>query len=457
MRTNPRTRRGAAAMVASAGLAASALAALPASATIVNVEPGHNVTVFHNIDFVAVSGWADGESVTVNVFRGDALIGTATGDASDPEATGSSGLEVNHGPEGTPVAGDCWEGHTPDIRPGDRITVSNGTLTDTVRVDNIAFTGRPRALRSGDIVVPFVAKRFNGDPIPARIIDSAEFRAASNNSVRFEGNRVIVERRPGAAPGQYWSRYRAPFRPTRNDSESPFNQAQLRRALLGDGHAIGYGHLDPVPAEAMLHDGLDDAPGPAPGCEAAPSAQWTVQNVTPGAINRTNVAGGLTLSGLAQDAQSVQVTLNDSDPATAASPVKTATLTGQRWTADFTARQVRGLNGRIRAAVQFTLADGSFTDRSTTVLKDLVAPKAPQASLRSGTYGRTRQVALRSAPGNQIRYTLGNGKQARPTRNSGTVYKGNRIRISASQTLKMIAVDPAGNVSPLAKRVYRIR
>jgi Chitobiase/beta-hexosaminidase C-terminal domain len=459
MSTKRLTRRGGAALVASAGLAASALAALPASATIQNVEAGHNVTVFHNIDFVAVSGWDDGESVTVNVFRGGALIGTATGDASDPEATGSSGLEVNHGPEGAPVAGDCWVGHTPDIRPGDRITVSNGTLTDSVIVDNIAFTGRPRALRNGDIVVPFVAKRFNGDPIPVGLIDSAEFRAAANNSVRFEGNRVVVERRPGAAPGQYWSRYRAPFRPSRNDSENPFNQAQLRRALLGDGHAVGYGHLDPVPAEAMLHDGLDDTPGPAPGCEDAPSAQWTA-NATPGAINSSNLAGGLQVSGLAQDAQSVRVTLTDSDPATAAAPVKVATLSNpdgrQRWTADFTAAQLRGLTGRIRAAVQFTMADGAFT-RSTSVVKDLVAPKAPQASLRSGTYSQTKRVALRSAAGNQIRYTLGNGRQARPTRNSGTVYRGNRIRISATQTLKMIAVDPAGNVSALAKRRYVIR
>jgi hypothetical protein len=266
------SRRSAAAFAAVGGLAASGLAALPASATIVNVEPGHNITVFHNIDFVTTTGWAAGEEITVNVHRRGVLIGTTTGAASDPELTGSFGLEVNHGPEGAPVAGDCWEGTTPDIRPGDRISVTNGTVTDAVRVDRIRFTGRPQELGSGAIVVPFVAKRVGGTPIPVGQIDSAEFRAASNNQVRFEPDRIVVERRPGAGPGQYRMRYRSPFRPSRNDQNNPLNQAQLRRVLLRDGHAIGFGHVDPLPLEGMLVDGLNDTPGPALGCEAAPSA-----------------------------------------------------------------------------------------------------------------------------------------------------------------------------------------
>jgi hypothetical protein len=460
MNRNILTRRRGATVIAAAGLGASALAALPASATItdVGVTAGHNITVFHNIDFVAVFGWAEGETLTVTVERGNTVIGTSTGaTVVTPEGPG---LEVNHGPEGAPVAGDCWVGHTPDIRPGDRITVTNGTLTDQVIVDNIAFTGRPSALRSGDIVVPFVAKRANGRAIPAAFIDSAEFRAASNNQVRFEGNRVRVERQPGGAPGEYRMRYRAPFRPSRNDDNAPFNQRQLRRALLGDGHAVGFGHVAPLPLESMLYDGLDDAPGPAPGCEAAPSAQWKVASVAPGSVNLANRANGLAVRGVSFDTESVTVALSDNDPATTGAPTATVTPTGaglQQWTAQFTQADLRGLNGRIRAVATFVLADGQFADRSTTLVKDLVAPNAPRASLRSGTYNRTKLVALRSAPNNQIRYTLGNGKQARPTAARGTLYRGNRIRITATQTLKMVAVDPAGNVSPLAKRRYRIR
>lgn len=351
MNRRPFTRRHGAALVAVAGLGASALAAMPASATVTDlgVNTGHNITVFHNIDFVAVFGWTEGEELTVTVERGNAVIGTSTGAAvATPEGPG---MEVNHGPEGAPVAGDCWVGHTPDIRPGDRVTVTNGTLTDQVVVDNIAFTGRP-SVRSGDIVVPFVAKRANGNAIPAAFIDSAEFRAASNNSVRFEGNRVLVERQPGGAPGEYRMRYRSPFRPSRNDSETPFNQAQLRRALLGDGHAVGFGHVAPLPLESMLYDGLDDAPGPAPGCEAAPSAQWKANSATPGVVNVTNRAQGLTVRGLSHDATAVNVALSDSDPATPAAalsvPATLSAATGvQQWSARFTQQQLQNLNRRI--------------------------------------------------------------------------------------------------------------
>jgi hypothetical protein len=458
MNRNPFSRRKSAVVIAAAGLTATALAAIPASATLSGpgVAEGRNITVFHNIDFIAAFGWTLGEELTVTVARNGVTIGTSTGPAVDtPEGPG---LEVNQGPEGAPVAGDCWVGQTPDVRPGDVVTVTNGTETDQVTVDNFAFTGRPREAGNGDILVPFLAKRANGNVIPADFIDSAEFRAATNNQVRFEGNRVVVQRQPGGRPGEYQMRYRAPFRPSRNDDENPFNQTQLRRALLGDGHAVGFGHVAPLPRESMLLDGLDDAPGPAPGCEGAPSAQWKVSAVAPGSVNLRNRANGLTVRGLAHDAESVSVALSDSDPTTSGAPTGTVNLAGagrQQWNVPFTARQLRGLDGRIRVAATFVLADGQFADRSVTVLKDLVAPKAPRVSLAAGSYNRTKRVALRSAPNNQIRYTLGD---TRPTRNSGTVFRpGRRIRISSTQTLKAIAIDPAGNVSELGKWRYRIR
>jgi hypothetical protein len=254
--------------LAVATLVPTLLSTTPAQGTVVNVGAGHNITVFHNIDFVAVFGYDLGEVLTVQVIRNGNVIGEATGAAAGeaPEI----GLEVNHGPEGAPVAGDCWEAPfgTPNIGPGDRIRVTSATsdVVDEVIVDRIRFGRRgPSELRNGDIVVPFVAFRAgaNGAAIPPGFIDSAEFRAANNNQVRFEGN-VIVERRPGALPGQLRMRYRSPFRPARNRPN--WNQAQLRRALLGDGHATGFGHVEVLPAEGMLVDGLADTPGPALGC-----------------------------------------------------------------------------------------------------------------------------------------------------------------------------------------------
>jgi len=261
-------RARAAAAVAFAAMVPLAISTTPAEGTVVQVADTHNITVFHNIDFVAVFGYEPGELLTVQVVRNGTVIGTATGAARGdaPEI----GLEVNHGPVGAPLAGDCWEGNVPDIRPGDHITVTSPSGSDDeVVVDNIRFGARgPRELPTGDIVVPFQAFRADGTAIAPGFIDSAEFRAPRNNKVRFEANRVIVERRPGALPGQLRMRYKSPFRPSRNDDQNPFTQRQLRRALLGDGHAVGFGHVAVLPREAMLVDGLTDTPGPALGCPA---------------------------------------------------------------------------------------------------------------------------------------------------------------------------------------------
>ena len=233
--------------------------------------------------------------------------------------------------------------------------MSGAGFTDSVVVDNIAFTGRPRQLPSGGIVVPFNAYRANGRAIRPGAIDSAEFRAATNNSVRFEGNRVKVERRPGGKPGQLWQRYPSPFRPSRNDDEAPFNQRELRRALLRDGHATGIGHVAPLPQEGMLHDGLFDSPGPAIGC-AGVSAQWKVGRVSPKVITRSNRARGFTANGRTFDAQRVMVRLVDKDRGEPTRLVeKRATVTGRTWTVKFRPGQLRALDGRFRVSSLHTL------------------------------------------------------------------------------------------------------
>ena len=61
----------------------------------------------------------------------------------------------------------------------------------------------------------------------------------------------------------------------------------------------------------MLLDGLSETPGPAPGCKAAPSAQWGVTTAFPGAVNASNLARGLTVRGLATGATAVNVEPRD--------------------------------------------------------------------------------------------------------------------------------------------------
>ena len=221
--------------------------------------------------------------MTVTVERNGVLIGTATGAAADPEAAGVGGLEVNHGPEAAALPGDCWEGNTPDIRPGDVVTATGPTGTDQVIVDNIAFTGDPVEQRERQHHRSVRRPPANGNAIPAGRIDSGEFRGRGQQPGALRGS-------PRGSPWSYpasttWSTAH-PFQPTRNDDNAPFNQTQLRRALLGDGHAVGFGHVDPLPREAMLQDGLGDTPGPAPGCKPHRRPSGASPRRSPGASTR---------------------------------------------------------------------------------------------------------------------------------------------------------------------------
>jgi hypothetical protein len=458
--TTPSKRRMLA-IAASAALAAGtlgAVAAVPASGTQTGpgVRPGSNITVFHNIDFVAVFGYGRpvNRQVTVRVLRRGVVIGSASGPSIDAE--GLPGLEVNHGPEGAARPGDCWEGHTPDIRPGDVIRVTDARGTDQVTVDNIAFTGPPvEATPGGDVVVPFTARRANGDAIPAGFIDSAEFRAAANNQVRFEGPpSVVVEPDGSGTPGAYQMRYPAPFAPTRNDDLEPFDQDQLRAALLGDGHAVGFGHVDPLPRESMLYDGLEDTPGPAPGCESAPHATNAVSSVTPQVFNRRTPRNtSLRVAGFSNNAGVVQVRLQDANTTVTRPATITGPVDAQTWRATFTAAQLRNLSGNIRVNA---LVDGVQTSVGETIIKDTVAPSRPTTSLPGGRYRGNQVISLTSGASDQIRYTLGKGRQARPTANRGTLYRGGQIRLTSTRVLKMITVDEAGNVSPLVRVRYSL-
>ena len=452
VRSGPRRRR--AAVVASAALAASAMAAVPASATITpeGVAEGHNITVFHNIDFVAVTGWATGDPLTVTVQRGGVEIGTASGDASDPEATGAAGLEVNHGPEAAPIPGDCWEGTTPDIRPGDVVTVTNTATgdNDQVVVDDIRFTGNPFVAANGDVLVPFVARRANGAAIAPQFIDSPEFRATSR--LRFEATDILVQRAAGGAPGELVMRYPSPFTPSRN--RDLLNQTQLRNLLLGDGHAVGFGHTDPLPLEAMLQDGLTDTPGPAPGCESAPSTRWAVTSVTPATINLSNSSSGLLVRGRSSNATAVRAVLKDTAGAVVEKSIAITPALDQRWSLSFGPGELTPLNGNINVAGFYTVEGAELTGPTMTVLKDLVRPAAPRPSLPAGTYRRAR-VTLQNPAGDQIRYTLGNGSQPAPTATTGTLYR-KAIDIQTTRVLKAIAIDPAGNASAVTNVRYRI-
>jgi hypothetical protein len=434
-------------------VAGSAIAAVPASAFVLDPPAaGRNISVFHNLDFVAVFGYPDAGALQVDVVRGAHRIGTVSANAIvTPDGPG---LEINHGVEGTAGPGDCWTGSTPDIQPGDEIVVRSGADVDRIAVDHITIDGDPQLMPNGDIQVRGTAERANAtrDPIPANALDSAEFRLGG-----FRGAPDSIVATPGTTSG--WTAIINP--PYDGDLASFRNQgnlseAQRKEALLGRIHTIGYGHVEVPPAETQLFEG-EETPGPAAGCEASAGQSNAVTGTSDAVISQ--VSGDLVVNGTAMgsvlgatDADpatpvtGATISVDDTDPATPA-VTKTVVLPGgdeqQNWTATFTTPETAPLaDGPITVAATYTV--GATTDlggRSLTIAKDTTGP-AVTGDPAPGSYVSPRAVTLKGAAGDEIRFrTDGDATSGSPKADAPIA-----LPLGAT-TISWWAKDALGNVS----------
>ncbi|QIN81380.1 hypothetical protein GBA63_01125 [Rubrobacter tropicus] len=424
------------------------------------IQPGHNITVFHNLDFIAVFGYQVGEELTVQVFRGDHMIGTATGPAveADEGLPQNGALEVNHGPEGDPQPGDCWENFTPDILPGDRVVVTSaaGTVTEEVTVDGISMKA-PKDDTStadpSDVIVEGRASFADGTPIPVDRLDSGELRQASP---RFRAAPSAVERIPGTTDG-WRAIYRAPYDIVQ--MPAPLTAQQQKDAILNGDHAMGYGHVAPLPAETQLVDGVGGG-GPALGCEALAPKQSNA--VATSDDENVNIASDtLNLSGTAmEDVSGVDITLGDGDAATTDPTVSATNLAPgpggeQTWSAQFSRADLDALSdGTLTATGAYALSGGGTTTGATLELqKDTVAPGPATSDVPPGIYNTDKSVTLSAEAGAKVRYTT-DGTD--PSATTGALYDGQQINVTSSQTIKAIVVDAAGNPSSVASFGYTI-
>jgi len=459
-------RRRRSALVGAAALAAATLGAVdavPASGSVApgGVRPNRVITVVHNLDFVSVGGYVQlGREVTVRVVRNGVTIGTATGKTTHIADFGA-GLEVNHGVETFLRPGDCWEGHTPDIRPGDHVVLTDSGGRDEVVVDDIRFTGRPeQETGTGDVVVPFRAVDGRGAPILPGSLTATSFR---EDQLRYEAADIAIEPAPGDVPGEYRLRYTAPFAPSRSaddnpdpadapdPEEPPLTQDAIARALLGEGHTVGFEGA--YGGEGMTVEGVTDTPGPAPGCEGSRAVASGVSSVTPAVANQGNATAPMVVTGFSEDASVVEVELSDADTTVTATAELSDPAGPQTWRASVPATELAQLSGSIRVEAMVDGAPGDVRGKAT---RDTEAPDAPTVSLAAGTYRGAQGVTLGADPADRVRYTLGDGTQADPSATRGLLYRGGEIRIGASQTLKVVSVDEVDNVSSVVTRRYRI-
>jgi hypothetical protein len=460
--------------VACAG--AGALFATPALATQdpakgVQVRSGNHILVVHNVDFVGAFGatHTPGETMSVDVFRGDHRIAHAAGPAV-PTPDGP-GLEVNHGPVGAAQPGDCWDTVTADIKPGDKVVVTDAdggqdsTYVDEISVSSITGDDPvdplvPDVLLSDDVLVRGDARNVvTGAALPAAMLDSGEWRTTVGADRRGGGPAVTV-----AGSGAYTARYTGPgYGINRGGSTIP------KADVISAGHAFGYGHaVVPLPPEIQLVEasvGQFDSPGPALGCEGSPAAAANaITTSNDPAVNLKTLApstgptdvDGLELGGVATgDTSGVAVALSDG--------TTTIDATVTLGTSDLGNFGGKGFTARFDAAALATLADGPLTATATfsggtgpatatrTITKDTVVPGAPTATPPAGSYTATQFVTLASPGAARVRYTQNGADPA-----LGGQAFGGSIGVSTTRTIRAVGIDAAGNVGPEASFAYTI-
>jgi hypothetical protein len=337
--------------------AAGALLAGPALASPTpegGVRDGNHIVVVPNIDLVGAFGdsYQVGEEMTIDVIRGGNTIASVTAPAYDVE--GEPGLEINHGPEGLVRPGDCFEQVTPDVRPGDRIRVTDSSGgVDQAMVDDISIDSVADDPASNDVLVRGVARYATGGalggPIPSDVLDSGFWRTRNVPSGDARGDTPEVTVDPS---GQYTARYSAPtyevFR------GGPVTQADV----LGADHEFGYGHTEPPPAEIQLVDGVGQANGPAVGCEAAPAAGRDA--ITTSSDDTVKVGTGPLVLGGTASAGTTGVSVEVSDRAgntvdVDATPSLFEGMSGeQSWSASISETEIEGLvAGRLTVTATF--------------------------------------------------------------------------------------------------------
>ena len=135
-----------------AGTAITALLAstlVPASTAFAATPPvpPNNVVIFPDRDFVVLEGYQNriGQFATITARRGGNLIGRAEGLIADEGPSQAPALEVNH------PGGVCWGTGagapqiTPDLKPGDVVTVDfNGAGSDSAVTQSPTVTGYNR-------------------------------------------------------------------------------------------------------------------------------------------------------------------------------------------------------------------------------------------------------------------------------------------------------------------------
>ena len=442
--------------MATTGLGA-VLTAATASAAVPTFPD--NIIVFPNRDMVSVLGYAShaGQTATLTVDRpGVGVVGSATAVVSG----GDVAFEVNH------PGGVCWGNGTglavtPDIVPGDKVTMSFGAGADSDTTVADAFATAKGVVAGNTLTVTGHIGATVDPAMTEQRIVAPDLLATS-----------VARRDIVALPG--------PLTPSTNGTYSS------SLVFAGTTFTATYVFLDPANAtianasflgERLLAWQVVDLAGNrqgltiaergevgGPGVGGCPNGPLTSGPPAPSNVVAVNVAGGVKLTWT---------------PATAIPG--TAAITGYRvhavsQTVSATSEQVE-IGKRIAnpaatgttitglsAADAYNLEVVSVSSVGQTFPPDVtqpltdVTPPTVTAAPPGGSYPVAQNVALSAnEAGSQIYYTTDGTDPAVLDVLSATAkaYTG-PIPVTADTTLTYGAFDPAGNASAIGQGIYTI-
>lgn len=428
---------GSAARTAISTAAALALAAAFAGPAGAAPTGTHVIATLPDSSGMELSTYPANTSLAVTLIRDNVPIahGTAVTDGAGDAAVNGGGT-------------DCWTDMTPDMVAGDvvQITDAAGTFTDTMTVEGTSAE-LPVKTAPDTVEVHGTAADAQGNPLP---ITGVEARITSK--VLFANGKRLL--RAGAGDPFALS-YDAPGSTHWTATFSGLSSTDVDLALAP---LESRGVFTSAGLNELTISQNPSARGPSAPC-TAPLLRDAVTSSSPAAINIAHAGSNLVLSGVSQDASGVAVSLDDQDPSTNAVAVAAVTPTpasgAQTWTATVPAAAIAGLKeGTLTASANYTLAAGTIGGGSLSILKDLVAPGTPGATPSPGTYPTTQAVSLSVSDSTAAIHWTNDGST--PTASSPTLAGGATIPVTATQTIRAVAIDPAGNPGPVATLAYTI-
>jgi hypothetical protein len=416
----------AAALLGSAALAAPAGAQAPVGGPVV---PFVGITA--NTSEIIAEGLSPAD---VTVTRNGATLATgAFVDSTDGAFTVNS-AEI--AAAGLPIG--CWNGFTPQILPGDVVTVAGEA---PVTVPDV--TADPPQVIGDTVVVHGTATNVN-PAMPLSVQIWAAGGKFVNPRIGLSGGQFIDT--SGASPGTTATFSFDPGSATHWTAR--FSNLGGNLASAANGTAVAASASPDVVGAGTLFSVDYQAGGVAAGQANCPAyAPDEARSVSRSVIRQANAGQDLTVSGVAHPGASLTgITLTDS----AGNVVTAPALGGAVWSSTVPAASLAQLaDGPITIAP--TLA--TFGKGGTTkglLSKDVTAPSAPRANVASGTYPSTQNVALSSNDGT-IHYTTDGSD---PTASSKT-YNG-PISVAQSGAVKALSVDSVGNESDISRFDYVI-